>query len=205
MDKILIFGDSIAYGKWDFEGGWVSRLRKYIDETFNIGKGGNSQVYNLGIPGEVAIRMKNRFEIELLQRIDSEGNNLVIFAIGINDSCPNNWMTGQQTPESDFKSALNEMVTVAKKHKCKVAFIGLTPVNPAKAKKLLFSDDAVKVYDNYISEVAQGNGVLKLNLFNELKGMNFAEKLVDSVHPNDEGHQILFEKIKDFLSLNFTK
>ena len=33
MDKILIFGDSICYGKWDKEGGWVTRLRKYIDQN----------------------------------------------------------------------------------------------------------------------------------------------------------------------------
>lgn len=31
MAKILVFGDSIAYGKWDSDGGWVARLRKYVD------------------------------------------------------------------------------------------------------------------------------------------------------------------------------
>jgi len=28
MVNILVFGDSITYGAWDEEGGWVQRLRK---------------------------------------------------------------------------------------------------------------------------------------------------------------------------------
>lgn len=48
MGKIIVFGDSIAYGKWDHEGGWVCRLRKYVDNMYNIGKNGNLQVYNMG-------------------------------------------------------------------------------------------------------------------------------------------------------------
>ncbi|MBU4142033.1 MAG: hypothetical protein V1732_05890 [Patescibacteria group bacterium] len=32
MSQILIFGDSIAYGKWDKRGGWVTRLSNFIDE-----------------------------------------------------------------------------------------------------------------------------------------------------------------------------
>ena len=32
MGRILIFGDSITYGAWDKEGGWVQRLRKFLDE-----------------------------------------------------------------------------------------------------------------------------------------------------------------------------
>ncbi len=56
MGKFLVFGDSIAYGKWDSKGGWVARLRDYIDEKYNLNKTGNVQVYNLGIPGEVVVR-----------------------------------------------------------------------------------------------------------------------------------------------------
>ncbi|MBP9816303.1 SGNH/GDSL hydrolase family protein, partial [Candidatus Woesebacteria bacterium] len=68
MDKILVFGDSIAYGKWDSKGGWVARLRNYIDTTYNLNKEGNVQVYNLGIPGEVVPRLAERFSSELTMR-----------------------------------------------------------------------------------------------------------------------------------------
>ena len=48
--NILVFGDSIAYGKWDEQGGWVQRLRKYIDKKYNlIDEPKSWLVYNLGI------------------------------------------------------------------------------------------------------------------------------------------------------------
>jgi hypothetical protein len=44
--KILVFGDSIAYGDYDKEGGWVIRLRKFLDER----QLDSYETYNLGIP-----------------------------------------------------------------------------------------------------------------------------------------------------------
>lgn len=199
MGKIVVFGDSISYGKWDSEGGWVARLRKYVDETYNIGKGGNVQVYNMGIPGEVSTRMLVRVELELRMRIEQEENNLVIFAIGTNDSCPNNWMTKEQTPPEAFKQAIISMVTIAQKQNCKVACVGLIPVNPAKSKGLLFTNEEVKKYDGFIAEVCQEMSIPKLDLFDELMQQNFPELLVDAAHPNNEGHNIMAEKIKMFL------
>ena len=32
MKNILIFGDSIVYGARDKKGGWVQRLREFVDE-----------------------------------------------------------------------------------------------------------------------------------------------------------------------------
>ncbi len=48
--QILIFGDSIAHGIWDNNGGWVARLRKFInsklmDDDFYC------LLYNLGVDG----------------------------------------------------------------------------------------------------------------------------------------------------------
>lgn len=203
MSKIIVVGDSIAYGKWDSEGGWVARLRKYIDTTYNIGKGGNFQVYNLGIPGEVVPRIAERFETELTMRIPlgekSNGRNVVIFAVGINDSCPNNWMTKKQTPESVFKEKFNDMITLAQKNNCAVIVLGLTPVNSSKSKGLLFTNEEVTKYEKYITDICTELELPKITLFGHLSNHSFSELLVDAVHPNDEGHRILFESVKNFL------
>jgi len=206
LDKILVFGDSISYGKWDEEGGWVARVRKYIDGKYNLKDRKNLQVYNLGIPGEVAIRMVKRVESELSSRlVDPEDEILVIFAIGINDSCPNNWMTGKQTPKEEFKEALRKMVKSALEKKCKVAFFGLTPVNPKKitGRGLLLTNEAVKIYDAYISDVAKEVIASKLDLFEELEKKGYPELLVDIVHPNSEGHEMISQKVISFLSQKF--
>ena len=206
MDKILIFGDSIAYGKWDKEGGWAARVRKFIDEKYNIKDRTNLQVYNLGIPGEVAIRMVKRVDLELSSRlVDTEDEILVIFAIGVNDSCPNNWMTGKQTSNEEFKNALKVMANGALEKKCKVTFLGLTPVNPEKltSRGLLLTNEAVKLYDSYISEIANEVKVPKLDLFDELERNSYSGLLVDIVHPNSQGHEMISRIVIDFLAENF--
>ncbi len=203
MSKIIVFGDSIAYGKWDKEGGWVARLRKYIDETFNKPIPTNFQVYNCSIPGEVVTRLAKRFEQELLIRIPQQENtnnkNLVILSAGINDSCPNNWMTLHSTPSIEFKNAFKTMIEFALKHNCKVVCVGLTPVNITLSTGLLFSNEKVKEYDAYISEICSKKNILKVDLFDTLKQIEYEKLLVDVVHPNDKGHKILFEEVKKFL------
>ncbi len=199
MDKILVFGDSIAYGKWDSQGGWVSRLRSYIDTTHNLNKEGNVQVFNLGIPGEVMPRLSNRFDEELTMRTFPNEKSLIIIACGINDSCSNNWMTEKQTDINEFEAAYEKMITIARDHHCEIVAIGLTPVNAEKSKGLLFSNEDVKKYDHSLHAISTKNNVPVLQLFDELLENNFSDLLVDAVHPNDKGHEILFTKIKDFL------
>lgn len=200
MAKILIFGDSIAYGKWDLEGGWVARLRMHIDKIYNLGKNGNIQIYNLGIPGEVAPRLAKRFETELKTRVFPDDKSLVILSIGLNDSCPNNWLTQKQTPEIEFKTAIESMITVAKNYGSEILILGLTPVNPEKSKGLNFTNEAVKIYDQYLTEIAQKLDVHKLDWYQDLIKQNFPDLLVDAAHPNSTGHQILAEKVISYLN-----
>jgi lysophospholipase L1-like esterase len=204
MDKILVFGDSITYGKWDSEGGWVTRLRKHVDEKYNIGKGGGMLVYNMGIPGEVAIRMVNRIKQELEFRMTNKVDKvLVIFAIGVNDSCPNNWMTNTQTPKNAFKLALKAMINMAKDKNCEVIVLGLAPVNTTKPTKrgLQFTNEEVSKYDAYISEVCKELNITKIDIFDTLMKQGYSNLLVDVVHPNSEGHKMIFEIVKAELGL----
>lgn len=199
-DKVIVFGDSIAYGKWDSEGGWVARLRKYIDEKYNIGKGGNAHVYNYSIPGDYSTRLSKRLEFELKQTLidpKEEINNLILIAVGVNDSCTNNWLSGKQSPEAEFKKAFTHMINISKKYKCEIAIIGLTPVDPSKLNELLFNNEDIKRYDNYVNEVCESEEIVKIELFDYLMDKNYLELLVDFIHPNSEGHKMIFEKVLD--------
>ena len=203
LDKILIFGDSIAYGKWDKKGGWVARLRRYIDIKYNLSGKNNLQVYNLGIPGEVAPRLAERFKFELEKRvIDPSDKVLVIIAVGVNDSNPNNWLSKKQTPENTFKKSLTEMIDIAKDHKYEVFLIGLLPADEEKTNGY-FNNEFIKKYDSFIKDVSEISRVSHLSLFQDFNNENYLSTLVDGIHPNSEGHKMLSEKIITFLSENF--
>jgi lysophospholipase L1-like esterase len=48
--RVLVFGDSIAQGFWDSEGGWVERLRKHYNSLALEDLKSNQQpeIFNLG-------------------------------------------------------------------------------------------------------------------------------------------------------------
>ena len=203
MNRILIFGDSLAYGKWDMEGGWVNRLRQYIDHKYNNNGDGGWLVYNLGVPGDLAVSLVKRLKSELSYRIKKGDNNYILFAIGINDSCPNNRVLNRQVTEIEFKKAIEKLIEISIRMECKVCFIGLTPVNPSRSKGLNFDNKEVQKFDQYLSTICDQKQISKVNLFEELVSNNFDDLLVDSVHPNTQGHEILFQKILNQIQNNF--
>src|SRR3989338_9595652 len=89
MVQILIFGDSITYGAWDIEGGWVQRLRKYLDKkVINSNYEEYYITYNLGISGDISGDIIKRFKKETEDRLNDKEHNesvIFIFAIGTND------------------------------------------------------------------------------------------------------------------------
>jgi lysophospholipase L1-like esterase len=83
MQKIFIFGDSIAYGAWDPAGGWVERLRQWLFVTtqgeYNLG----TFLYNLSIVGDTTADLLKRFTPEIEAR---QPGDMIFFAVGINDT-----------------------------------------------------------------------------------------------------------------------
>ncbi|MFH1461253.1 MAG: GDSL-type esterase/lipase family protein, partial [Patescibacteria group bacterium] len=91
--SICIFGASTAWGAWDSEqGGWTSRLKTYF----------HSQdyreyvlLYNLGVSGDNTNDLLERFKPEA----EAREPNLIIFAIGINDS---QYVNSKDNPRVDI-------------------------------------------------------------------------------------------------------
>ena len=85
MNTIFIFGDSIAYGAWDPEGGWVERLRQWVFGTTRGEYNRGTFLYNLSIVGDTTAELLKRFPTELEARQPAPGA-LIVFAAGINDA-----------------------------------------------------------------------------------------------------------------------
>lgn len=205
MSKILAFGDSITYGKWDSLGGWAERLRTYVDKKYNRGANiENKQVYNLGIPGEVSVRMAERFEVELDMRItksEIDPENIIIIAIGANDANPVNWMTQKQTSENNFKQALVSMIGNARKLKTQIFLVGLAPLNVSQLYEFVpdwtdkFDQSDIQKFDQFVKDVAESESVEYIEMFEYLMKHGIESKMVDGIHPNDEGHELMFKRI----------
>ena len=72
--RILVFGYSIAQGYWDIEGGWVQRLRRYLDKKALESKDllPSWSIFNLGISGETIDHLLDRFDSEVKARTNDK-------------------------------------------------------------------------------------------------------------------------------------
>jgi len=184
--NICIFGDSITWGAHDSEGGgWANRFKDYFEE-----KNKDVNVYNLGVSGDDTE--------DLLKRIEAECKkfkpNLIIFAIGINDSQYLYSQNSYRVALDYFKNNLEELYGMAISY-AKVIFIGLTNVDESKIKlnkDKLYNNKNIKRYDNAIKDFCVDKSIK----FIVMNGIIKNENLTDGLHPNSEGHRRMFEKIK---------
>ena len=208
MAQVLIFGDSITYGAWDKEGGWVNRLRKFLDEKNLTDPNFYYSCYNLGISGDTSKDLIERFEFETRQRLEDDEETIIIFAVGVNDSQFIYSESRHMVSKGGFKRNIQKLISLARKYSSKIIFIGLTPVDETKTvpqpwdANKSYTNRYVKEYDSIIGKVCKENKVYFVEIFEKLKGTDYQKLLEDGLHPNSEGHQKMFEIVEDFLIKN---
>ena len=203
MPNILVFGDSITYGAWDKDGGWVQRLRKFLDENYE-----DFFVCNLGVSGNNSDDLLKRFEFETEQRIKEEKETIFIFAIGANDSQFIHSQNNLKISLEKFKENIQKLIGLTQKFSPKIIFVGLTPVDETKTTPIPWNTDKsyknefIQKYNEIIKTVCKENRIYFVEIFKKLKEVNYQKLLDDGLHPNSDGHQKIFEMVKDFLIKN---
>lgn len=194
--RICVFGDSITEGHCDYEeGGWVNRLKKYLEN-----KDSGISVYNLGVSGDNTDDLLERFNAEA----EAREPEIIIFAIGINDS---SYRVSLQDNRINFKKFKNNLEILLKQADLlaeKIIFTGITKVDENKTVPLPWNQDAsyknkdIRKYDGAIEGLCEKNSLP----FIEMYGLLNKEDLEDGLHPNSAGHEKMFQRIKDFLMEN---
>jgi len=206
MSQFLVFGDSIAYGSWDKAGGWVQRLRAFIEEKYPE----EHLVYNLGVSADTTNSLLERLEFETQKR-GSERNQrrgsatILIFQIGANDSVFLSTKKGFWVSQEKFRYNIEEIIKISKKFSKSIFFVGLTPVDEDKTqpvvwdKRVTYENSSIKKYNEILKEVCSAKNVHFIEIFDKFFKSNYKKLLQDGVHPNSEGHEKIFRIVKDFL------
>lgn len=203
--NILFFGDSITWGAWDEESGWVNRIKKIVDKKIiSSNFEYYHDIYNLGISGDNTNDLLERFDSETLSRIDKDNETIFVFAIGVNDSQFVNG-EGNRIPAELFESNLRKLITKARNHGNKIIFVGLFPTDDSKTDPTIWDTNKsykleyVSQYNNIIERVTNDENLEFIDIYNEFINKNYKELLVDGLHPNAEGHKQISEIIKNYL------
>lgn len=191
--NILCFGDSITYGCWDkVNGGWVNRLRVAYDQSKD-----RYMVFNLGISGQNVLEIDERFENECKGRITDDAKNIIVIAIGINDSQIRDQK--EYVSKEVFKTTLTNLIHKAKRYTSTVLCLGLTQVDEAFTcprptnSTIYYHNQRIQEYDQIIKQTCVENEVNYLYMFDSFT----INDLSDGLHPNEIGHQKMSIKIKE--------
>lgn len=203
MTTICVFGDSVTYGAWDREsGGWVSRLRKYLDS-----QNGYHIVYNVGISGDTTQSLLKRFKSESAARFSEAQSekdpSIIIFDIGANDA---GRFEGKRTIENkEFSENLRKLKVMARKYTKQIFFLNLIPVSEQKTDPVEWNHDIsylnndINALNDVLKSVSFEEAVNIINVRDSFDGRNYHKLLEDGLHPNAEGHELIFIAVKDAL------
>ncbi len=208
---ILFFGDSITWGAWDSDGGWVSRIKRKVDEKIiSSNFEYYNDIYNVGISGDNTGDLLNRFELETKSRMEENEETSFVFAIGVNDS---QYIEGEgnRIPIDKFKDNLKELISKARKYESKIVFVGLFPTDDSKLNPTPWGDNKsykleyVEKYNETIKNVCQSENIDFIDIYSQFINKDYKKLLIDGLHPNSEGHKQISEIVSNFLKeKNFT-
>ncbi|MBR9692023.1 hypothetical protein GOV06_04505 [Candidatus Woesearchaeota archaeon] len=193
MKSILVFGDSIVFGRGEFPNiGWVGRLKKDFEKKFH------DCVFNLGIPGETSTTLLKRFETEAKARIKYKypGDKFTIMiVVGINDSRAVKYPNKLQTKQISFRKNILKLIQISKKYTKHIILVGITPVNEKLTNPFedtYFTNSRIKEYNEIIKKISKVKKVKFIELFSKFDN----KLLVDGVHPNKKGYELMYKIIK---------
>lgn len=202
--RIIVFGDSIAYGAWDKEGGWVSRLRKFFDKITINDPDFYCVIYNCSISGNTTKDLLKRFKFEIEQRVKEKEETTIIFEIGINDAQFNLKKKTNATKPEEFRRNIKKLIKEAKKFSSKIIFLSITPIDEKRAivvpwlPEISFRNKYIQQYNQIIKEECEKNKVYFVDVFEPMLEST-KNILEDGIHPNDRGHDLIYKIVKNFL------
>lgn len=195
--RFLVFGDSIAYGSWDSEGGWVDRVKiRAHKATVDANGDTKTQVVNLGVGGDTSTKLLARMDGEIKSRLSPSWPLGIIIAVGVNDSRTVDGVA--EVPIEHYKQNVQEILTTAHRYTDKVFVVGLTPVNGAtiELKGQIYSNERIAAYDEALRDVAGENNVIFVPLRDSFVDSGVRNLFsYDGIHPNDTGHKKILQQV----------
>ena len=202
MTQIFAFGHSITQGFWDTEGGWVQRLRSFLDQkSLDNPDEYYFEVYNLGVSGNDSKQVLKRFEPEIETRISEDNDTVVFFQLGANDIQYFNEEYRLRTSKEEFENNILDLISKGRKYADEIIFVGdpiITiegPIPWANEKEL--SDSRLKNYTDTLRKKCEKEGIGFIDLRSDMNKDQWSERLEDGCHPDNQGHKLIFEKVRD--------
>jgi len=203
--RVLVFGASSAQGYWDTKGGWADRLKLYYNDIqMKDFSEDLPKVMNLGVSDDTTTHIIKRIGPEAAARMNAKGISFIIQA-GSNNAATLNGRP-RSTPEN-YKSELQKIFDAARKYSDKILVVGFPAVDESRTNPLPWADmsflnDNIIIYEDAAREISRANKLPFVQVHHEfLSRIENGENLWshDGLHPNDAGHELIFQLVRPVL------
>jgi lysophospholipase L1-like esterase len=171
--------------------------------------GSSLSVLNAGVPGDTTREARKRFERGVL----AHRPRIVVIQFGINDAAVDVWKqapaTGSRVPLAEYEQNLRWMITTLRAQKAKPVLMTTNPLRWTNKLRDLYGkppyhpDEAdgfdlpvLSRYNEVVRRLAQELNVPLVDVHDAFLAGNPDQLLLDGMHPNDAGHQIIAELLQ---------
>jgi lysophospholipase L1-like esterase len=199
--KIVAIGASDFFGMGDGgNGGYIGRFKQWREQQSD-----KNFVHNLSVRGETTAQIIRRLTAESLPRKPQ----LLLLTAGSNDIRRVGSKTSPtKTSDEDFKDTVLSMIKQGRALG-DVVFIGTHPFDESRTtpfsywnKQNFYLLDDQKRREEMVAQLCQQERVPFLDLFHAWLDQDYFQWLhEDGQHANSQGHDILFNRLKEFLEV----
>lgn len=160
---------------------------------------------NLGVAGQTSTDLLGRMEHEANTRAKNyERGIAILISVGSNDAAIRG---GQETKPEEFSDNLKQLLDSAKNLTERVIFIGFPAVNEDKTNPLIgtehyFKNERIKSFEDIAKRLCDELKIPFIPVhdhFTEKMASGVLVNAEDGLHPNDAGHQLIFELVRPAL------
>ncbi len=207
ITQVFIFGSSSAYGVGGSNGGWGDLVKQHLHAKMygNGGIGETYEVYNFGKSGAKIEFVKDTFQ-QQLKDYGRGHRTIVLLAVGGNNTKAEGEPTNfASTPES-YITEMRELLTMLQQHCDGVVMVGSNwPVdesktnpktNPLTGDRSYFTNARRHMFNTVLKQLCTEINVELVELDVDKHAWLESYQYKDGLHPNQAGHQLIFESIK---------
>lgn len=201
---IIMFGDSTTAER----PGVVNKVyTQRVAETLQ-GVGSPLSVHNAGVPSNTTKNARDRLARDVL----AYKPRIVVIQFGINDAAVDVWKqppaTGSRVPLAEYEKNLRWMISALREQNVKLILMTTNPTRWTSKLRELYGkppyrpDDAdgfdapvLASYNQVVRKIAQELAVPLVDVHAAFLERVPDNLLLDGMHPNDEGHRIIAERL----------
>jgi lysophospholipase L1-like esterase len=211
MTQIFILGSSMVYGVGGPNGGWADLLKQDLHQRMygENGVGEKYEIYNFGKSGATIDFVKDTFKSQL-EFYDRGQKTIILVSVGGNNTkaeeTPDNFVS---TP-AEYEREMRELLGLLKQNCDGLILVGSNrsvdesktnpKLNPLTGGKSYFTNARRQQFSGIIKEVCEDMEIDLVDIVVGEKDWLNNYIYTDGLHPNEVGHQLIFEAIKSALN-----